>query len=47
MEFTEQELEHIRYALDYLHDADLSDYDDLETLENIMTRLGISFVSQL
>lgn len=26
MEFTEKELEQIKYALKYLHDADLSDY---------------------
>lgn len=49
MEFTEKELEQIRYALEYLHDADLSDYgnDNIEAIESVMTKLGMEFSSQL
>lgn len=49
MEFTEKELEQIRYALEYLHDADLSDCgnDNIETMESVMTKLGMKFSSQL
>lgn len=49
MEFTEKELEQIRYALEYLHDADLSDFgnDNIEALESAMTKLGMRFDSQL
>ena len=49
MEFTEKELEQIRYALEYLHDADLSDYgnDNIEIMESVMTKLGMKFNSQL
>lgn len=46
---TYEELEQIKYALDYLHDADLCEYgeDEIKTLESVMTKLGIEFVSQL
>jgi len=49
MEFTEQELEQIRYALEYLHDADLSDFgeDNIRALESAMIKLDINFTSQL
>ena len=49
MEFTEKELEQIKYALEYLHDADLSDYgsDNIQSLESAMNKLGMSFHSQL
>ena len=49
MEFTEKELEQIKYALEYLHDADLSDYgyDNIEALESAMNKLGMEFSSQL
>ena len=49
MEFTEKELEQIKYALEYLHDADLSDFgdDNIEALENVMKKLGMEFSSQL
>ena len=49
MEFTDKELEQIKYALEYLHDADLSDYDNdnIETMESVMTKLGMKFNSQL
>ena len=49
MEFAEKELEQIKYALEYLHDADLSDYgdDNIEALESAMNKLGMEFSSQL
>ena len=49
MEFTEKELEQIKYALEYLHDADLSDLgdDNIEALESAMNKLGMEFSSQL
>ena len=49
MEFTEKELEQIKYALEYLHDADLSDFgdDNIEALESVMKKLGMEFSSQL
>lgn len=47
--FTEKELEQIRYALEYLHDADLSDFDmeDIRAMESVMKKLGMKFYSQL
>lgn len=49
MEFTEKELEQIKYALEYLHDADLSDFgdDNIKALESVMKKLGMEFSSQL
>ena len=49
MEFTEKELEQIKYALEYLHDADLSDFgdDNIEALESAMNKMGMEFSSQL
>ena len=49
MEFTEKELEQIKYALEYLHDADLSDFgnDNIKALEGAMKKLGMIFNSQL
>ena len=49
MEFTEKELEQIKYALEYLHDADLSDFgdDNIKALESAMKKLGMEFSSQL
>lgn len=49
MEFTEKELEEIRYALDYLHDADLSDYgkENIIAMESAMKKLGMEFLSQV
>ena len=49
MEFTDKELEQIRYALEHLHDADISDLgsDNIAAIESAMTKLGIKFVSQL
>ena len=47
--FTEKELEQIKYALEYLHDADLSDFgdDNIEALESVMKKLGMEFGSQI
>ena len=49
MLFTDKELEQIRYALEHLHDADLSEFgnDNIKSLESAMTKLGIKFSSQL
>ena len=49
MDFTKKELEQIKYALEYLHDADLSDFgdDNIEALESAMNKLGMEFISQL
>lgn len=49
MEFTEKELEQIKYAIEYLHDADLSNFgdDNIEALESAMKKLGMEFSSQL
>lgn len=49
MEFTEKELEQIKFALDHLHDADLSDFDveDIRAMESAMKKLGMKFYSQL
>ena len=48
MEFTDKELEWIKYALEYLHDADLSNLDvvDIMALESAMTKFGIKFHTQ-
>jgi hypothetical protein len=42
-------LNEIKYALEYLHDADLSDYgkEDLTAMESVMTKLGMKFISQV
>lgn len=47
--FSEEELNEIKYALEYLHDADLSEYgeDNIITLEKVMKKLGMDFTSQL
>lgn len=49
MDFTEKELEEIRYALEYLHDADLSDYgkENVIAMESAMKKLGMKFSSQV
>lgn len=45
MEFTELEIEQIKYALDYLHEADISDFpkEKLEALESAMRKLDMDF----
>lgn len=49
MDFTEKELEQIKYALEYLHDADLSDYgkENIMAMECAMKKLGMEFASQV
>ena len=41
MDFTEKELEQIKYALEYLHDADLSDFgkENIIAMEDAMKKL--------
>ena len=48
-DFTEKEIDQIKYALDYLHDADLSDYgeENVRCLESAMKKLEMEFSSQL
>ena len=49
MGFTEEELDEIKFALEYLHDADLCEYgeNNIKNLESAMKKLNINFVSQL
>lgn len=49
LDFTEKEIEQIKYALEHLHDADLSDYgeENLRRLESAMQKLGMEFSFQL
>ena len=49
IELTEKELEQIKYALEYLHDADLSDFgkENIIAIEDAMKKLGIEFSSQV
>ena len=49
MDFTEKELEQIKYALEYLHDADLSDFgkEIIIAMENAIKKLEIEFSSQV
>lgn len=49
LDFTEMEIDQIKYALDHLHDADLRDYgeENIRNLESAMQKLGMKFSSQL
>ena len=49
IELTEKELEQIKYALEYLHDADLSDFgkENIIAMEDAIKKLGIEFSSQV
>ena len=49
MEFTDKELEQIKYALKHYHDRDLAYFDeeDIRNMESAMTKLGMRFYSQL
>lgn len=42
MEFTEKELEQIKFALEHLHEADLSGYgsENINALESAMDKLN-------
>lgn len=48
-ELTKRDMVQIRFALEHLHDTDLSEYGDknVADLENVMRKLGLQFVSQL
>ena len=47
--FSAEELEQIKYAVEHLHDSDLSSYgnSNVEALESVMDKLEIQYVSQL
>lgn len=49
MEFTQEELNQIAYALEYLHDADLCEYgeENIRILEELLTKFGIHYTSQI
>ena len=49
LNLTEKEIDQIKYALEYLHDADLSDYgeENIKNMESAMQKLGMKFSSQL
>ena len=46
---TEKEFEQVKFSLEHLHDADLSNYgaDNIKALESAMKKFGIKFESQL
>ena len=46
---TQEDLSQIKFALEHLHDADLSEYgkENIIALENVMQKLGMTFVSQV
>jgi hypothetical protein len=48
MNFNKDELEMIAFALDYLHDTDLSNMSDEEiaTIEKLLDRFNVSYTSQ-
>lgn len=47
--FKNKEVKQIKYALEYLHEADLSDFGEgnIRNLESAMDKLGMQYVSQL
>lgn len=47
--FTDKELEQIKNALEYLHDADLSNFneEDISNIESAMEKLDMDYVSYL
>lgn len=49
MEFSEKELDMVKYALEYLHDADLCEFgnENIEILEKLMDKMNIKYSSQL
>ena len=46
---TEKEFEQVKFSLEHLHDADLSNYgaDNIKALESAMKKFGIKFESKL
>lgn len=49
MEFTEKENDMIKFALQHLHDSDLSNLkkEDIEDLESVMNKFGMNFISYI
>ena len=49
MEFTKEELEMIAFALEYLHDADLTNLsaEHIKAIESAMNKLNIKYNSWL
>lgn len=49
IELSDKELEEIKFALEYLHNADLCNYgkENIKILENLMNKLNIEYISQL
>lgn len=47
--FTEEELKMIRFALEHLHDCDLSNFneEDIKALETVMNKFNIKYTSIL
>lgn len=45
-DFTEDDFSQIRFALDYLHNADLSNYgeESIKALESVMRKLNMDFI---
>lgn len=45
IELTDEELEQVKYALDYLHDANLSGFGEsnVKALESAMDKLGVKY----
>lgn len=44
--FTEDDISQIKFALEYLHDVDLSNYgeENIKALESVMRKLGMDFI---
>ena len=49
MDFTDEELDMIQFAMEYLHDADLSDMtkDEVKVIEGILDKFDVIYTSQL
>lgn len=47
MDFSEKENDMIKFALEHLHDSDLSNLkkEDIEALESAMNKFGMKFIS--
>lgn len=45
-DFKEDDISQIKFALEYLHDVDLSNYgeENIKALENVMRKLGMDFI---
>ena len=49
MDFTDEELDMIQFAMEYLHDADLSDMtkDEVKVIQGILDKFDVIYTSQL